>query len=96
MFLVFSTTYPSASLQAGPVAPASIATLKAAGLDAGPEGPPTALWHETLGAATVSIQDSAGAEWLAQLGFAGAGQINFVIPEGVAIGEAVAVAIGRD
>lgn len=91
-----ATAVSAAALSEGPVAPSSLASVFAAGLNAGPEAPGYLPWFETLGGATVHVQDSAGQTSLAQLSYAGPDQINFLVPSSAASGPARVTAIGRD
>lgn len=77
----------AASLRAGTLAPASLATALGSGLanaTATPDSDPVT----TLGGTTVSILDAAGTNWQAPLLYVSSGKINFLIPDGVALGTA--------
>ena len=77
----------AASLRAGALAPASLATALGSGLanaTATPDSDPVT----TLGGTAVSIVDSAGANWQAPLLYVSPMKINCLIPDGVALGTA--------
>jgi uncharacterized protein (TIGR03437 family) len=77
----------AASLHAGNLAPASLATVLGSGLasaTATPDSDPVT----TLGGTMVSIVDSAGTNWPAPLLYVSSTKINCLIPDGVALGTA--------
>ncbi|HZY59514.1 MAG TPA: hypothetical protein VFE56_07115 [Candidatus Binataceae bacterium] len=77
----------AASLRAGTLAPASLATALGSGL-ANATATPDADPPTTLGGTTVSIVDSAGTSWQAPLIYVSPTKINCEIPDGVALGAA--------
>ncbi len=79
----------SASFEGGPVAPGSLVTafpLFGAKLATATAAADSFTWPVTLAGATVSIRDSAGATSSATLAYASPGQINYRVPENVAVG----------
>jgi uncharacterized protein (TIGR03437 family) len=76
------------------VAPASLATLYPSGamsMAAQSGSPP---WPTALGGISLEIRDSAGTSRLAPLLYVAGNQINFLVPEGTALGEAALEIVG--
>jgi uncharacterized protein (TIGR03437 family) len=88
--------YSSASyLPFGPLAPDSIASVFGQGLADAPGASSVPPLPATLANATLSVKDSAGVTRSAPLYYAGPTQINYVVPDGTALGAAtVTVAKG--
>src|ERR1035438_7581696 len=80
----------AASYSATAVSPASIASLYAPGLAASTAATPSLTLPATLAGASVTVQDSAGTSKTAALFFVSPGQINFLMPAGLANGSATA------
>ena len=79
----------SATFRFGPLAPDLVASAFGVNLAASRSGAvPLPLPTELVGT-SVRVTDSTGAEFLCGLYFASAGQLNFVLPSGVALGPAV-------
>jgi uncharacterized protein (TIGR03437 family) len=70
------------------VSPGSLATLSAAGLGAATQQA-IAPWPTRLGGIGLDVRDSVGVTRSAPLLYASPNQINFQVPEGTAVGEAV-------
>ena len=87
-----------ASFEGGPAAPGSIVTsypIFGATIATSTASAPSANWPTTLGGAAVTVRDSAGTTRTAQISYASATQLNFVIPNGTVTGVAtVTVAAG--
>jgi uncharacterized protein (TIGR03437 family) len=81
-------TVSAAGLTRTALAPLSAASAFGEGLATGLEVAQTNPLPTTLRGTTVKVIDSAGTERLAPLLFVSAGQINFLIPEGTALGAA--------
>jgi uncharacterized protein (TIGR03437 family) len=80
-------TTPSSIVAAFPIFNATIATSTASAS--------SPSWPTTLGGATVTVTDAAGAARTAQISYASPSQINYVVPEGTATGFAnVRIAAG--
>jgi uncharacterized protein (TIGR03437 family) len=75
------------------LAPGSIASAYGEGLAAGPAGATALPLPQELNGTSVEIRDSAGGRHRAGLFYVSAEQINYLIPENVAIGAAQAVVI---
>lgn len=88
----------SASFEGGPVAANSMVTstpMFGATIATSTAGATTANWPATLGGATVTVKDSAGTTRTAQISYASAALLNWVVPAGTAAGVAtVTVAAG--
>ena len=88
----------AASFEQGPVAPGSLVTatpLFYSVLATSTETASSAVWPTTLGGATVSVKDSAGATYSAAISYASPTQLNFQLPKGLATGAAtVTIAAG--
>ncbi len=69
-------------------APNAIVSAFGAGLATGTAGATTNPPLTTLGGATVTVTDSAGASQPAELLYVSSGQINYIIPDGLAAGAA--------
>ena len=82
----------AASYSASRVAPESIVTAFGVKLATGTQSASTLPLPTSLAGTRVMVRDSAGVERLARLFFVSPGQVNYLVPEGVAIG-AVTVAI---
>jgi uncharacterized protein (TIGR03437 family) len=79
----------AASLESGPSTANSIVTaypIFGATIATSTVAAATATWPTTLGGATVTVIDSAGAARNAEIAYASPGQINYVVPEGTATG----------
>ena len=70
------------------LAPDSLASAYGSALAVQTASPSGATLPLILGGSTVSIQDSAGTVRLAQMFYASAGQVNFLVPAATAIGRA--------
>lgn len=88
------TSVPAASALQGPVAPGSIATGFGVGLTEQTAEADVLPLPTTLGGVSVSVTDSRGAERRAPLFFASPTQVNYLVPEGTAEGEAVVTVRG--
>src|SRR5882762_9472937 len=76
----------AASFAGDSVAPDSIVSAFGQGLAAGVLVPAPGEYPTSLGGASVRVADSAGASRLTQIYFVSPGQINFVMPPGIAQG----------
>jgi uncharacterized protein (TIGR03437 family) len=76
----------SATFQIGPVAAESLASAFGARLATATEAAAEIPLPITLAGTTVTVRDSAGVERQAQLVFVSAGQVNFLLPAGLAPG----------
>lgn len=76
----------SATFQIGPVAPESLASAFGANLATVAEAASETPLPTSLGGTTVTIRDSAGVERQAQLVYVSAGQVNLLLPPGLAPG----------
>ena len=81
-------TNVSAASGAPGVAPESFVTAVGAGLATDTQGATSAVYPVVLAGSTVSIRDAAGVVRLGPLSFSSPGQINYVMPAGVAAGSA--------
>jgi len=80
---------PAATGEKGPVAPGSLVTAYAqygASLATSTGTAPTTNWPTTLGGATVTVRDSAGASRAAAIYYASPAQINYLLPADTATG----------
>lgn len=84
------TTTSAASFSPTAVAPESIATGFGAGLTTISENATTIPLPTTLAGVSVRVRDALGTERLAPMFFAGANQVNYLIPQGSANGAATA------
>ena len=88
----------AASLEGGPVTPGSLVTATAtfdAKLATSTARASREPWPDTLAGATVTIRDAAGATHQAQISYASPSQVDYRVPEKVAIGVAnVIIAAG--
>jgi uncharacterized protein (TIGR03437 family) len=88
----------AASFEGGPVAPNSIVAsypIFGATIASSTAAASSPSWPTTLGGATVTVTDSAGATRTAQISYASPTQLNFVVPSGTADGVAtVKVTVG--
>jgi uncharacterized protein (TIGR03437 family) len=82
--------------KAPPVAPYSIATALGTDLATSPVANSAATLPVTLAGTTVSVQDSAGMSRPSQLYYVSSGQVNFIIPQGTAIGNATVTITSGD
>lgn len=82
----------AASFKAGALASESIVALFGAGLANSTQVAATAPLPVSLGGTSVTVRDSANNEKLAPLFFVSEGQINFLMPSGLANGEATIIA----
>jgi uncharacterized protein (TIGR03437 family) len=81
----------AASLEPGPSAPNSMVAaypIFGAVIASSTQSADSANWPTTLGGARVAVTDSAGVTRNAQISYASAGQINYVVPDGTATGNA--------
>ena len=78
------TLLSAASFTGGALCPDSIVSLFGQGLADGLVIAPAGAFPDSLGGVSVRIADSAGVERAAQLYFVSPGQINFVMPAGIA------------
>ncbi len=85
----------AASGSRGAVARGSLVSIFATALDAGPESRNYTPLFQTLGDATVFIQDTSDTGQLAPLAYAGPGQVNFAVPGNTPTGPTVITVIGR-
>jgi uncharacterized protein (TIGR03437 family) len=69
------------------LAPGSIAAAYGSGLATTTATAPSPMWPTTLGGTTVSIVDSAGKMSAGQIYYASATQVNYFIPDSVALGQ---------
>jgi len=86
-----ATISSAASFEQGPQAPRSLVTalpLFHSVLATATESVSSATWPTTLGGATISITDSAGATLAAPISYASPTQLNFLLPAGLATGAA--------
>jgi uncharacterized protein (TIGR03437 family) len=83
-----STALSAASFVAGSLAPESIAALFGSGLSTATASACCLPLPTNLGAATVSVTDSAGVSRAAPLYYSSPAQINFEVPAGTATGNA--------
>ncbi len=81
-----AVTTNGASFKAEPVAAESIASIFGNNLAIGSQVATTLPLPFELSGTTVKVRDSAGVERLAPLFYAGAGQVNYQIPAGTAVG----------
>ncbi len=88
------TGIQSAAAPIGAVAPGSLASLYAQDLAAAPAQATTLPLPTTLGGVTLTVTDSAGVRRSAPLLYVSPGQINFLLPDGVAPGTATVVTAG--
>jgi uncharacterized protein (TIGR03437 family) len=86
------TLVSAASFANPPLAIGSLATINAPGLTAPASVANYTPWPDTLGGVTVQVKDSAGKSLMALLSYAGPGQVNFQVPEGMATGKATITA----
>lgn len=86
----------AASFKAGPLASESIVALFGAGLATSSQVATTAPLPISLGGTSVTVRDSANNEKLAPLFFVSEGQINFLMPAGLANGEATILVANAD
>ena len=82
-----SSVVNAASMKAGPIAPGSFATIFGTNLGVFPTSGDDRT-AQALGGSSVTLKDSSGATFTANLSFASYAQINFVVPSGVATGAA--------
>jgi uncharacterized protein (TIGR03437 family) len=88
-------TVSAASFSGSSVAPESIVAAFGIGLATGTQAATTLPLPAQLAGTQVMVRDSAGAERRAPLFFVSPGQVNYLVPEGVAIGAAtVAITSG--
>lgn len=87
-------TVSAASLAQGPVAPGSIVSGFGGGLSAQTVVAAMTPLPTELGGVTVTVTDAEGAARLAALVFVSPGQVNYLVPEGTAVGEAAVVVRG--
>ena len=83
----------AASLEQGPQAPGSLVAafpLFFSVLSTSTASAPTADWPVTLGGTTVAVTDSAGSALPAKIFYASPGQLNFLMPSGLASGAGTA------
>jgi uncharacterized protein (TIGR03437 family) len=79
----------SASFEGGPTAPGAMVTafpLFGMKLATTTEAASSPAWPTSLGGATVTVRDAAGVNHAATISYAAAGQLNYRIPENVALG----------
>jgi uncharacterized protein (TIGR03437 family) len=86
-----ATAVNNASYAAGPVAPQEIVSLFGNGLST--QTASTALPLASLGGTTVQVKDSAGSSQTAQLFAVSPGQVNLLVPSGLAAGPATATVL---
>jgi uncharacterized protein (TIGR03437 family) len=84
-----ATLASSASFERGPVTPGALLTAvplfgtTIATTSASADSP---NWPLTLGGTTISVRDAAGVDRAAQISYVSPGQVNFRLPEGLAVG----------
>jgi len=88
------TNENAASFVVGPLAPDSFATVFGANLATVTQAIPIP-YPTTFGGTTVAFTDSQGVAWQAPLEYVSPGQVNYIVPDGMALGQAtVTVASG--
>jgi uncharacterized protein (TIGR03437 family) len=78
-----------ASFEQGPQAPGSLVSafpLFFSVLSTSTASASSANWPATLGGTSISVKDSSGASYPAQISYASPGQLNFLLPAGLASG----------
>jgi uncharacterized protein (TIGR03437 family) len=75
----------AASVQLGPVAPASIVSIYGTGLATGTEATPSPAWPLSLVGTTATVQSNGGVRYAAQLAYASPTQVNLLIPKEISI-----------
>ncbi|MGA1995916.1 MAG: IPT/TIG domain-containing protein [Bryobacteraceae bacterium] len=89
------TNENAASFVVGPLAPDSFATVFGANLATVTQAIPIP-YPTTFGGTTVAFTDSQGVAWQAPLEYVSPGQVNYIVPDGMALGQAtVTVASGQ-
>jgi uncharacterized protein (TIGR03437 family) len=86
--VISGATVQSAAAPSSAVAPNSLASMFGANLAAGTAQATTQPLPTQLGGVTLTVTDAAGAQRDAPLIYVSPGQINFVVPDGVAAGSA--------
>lgn len=87
-FAPSATATSSASYYNFPQAPGALVSSFGSNLAATTEGATSTMLPTTLGSTTVSVTDSQGVTRQAQMTFASAGQVNWLVPAGTAPGPA--------
>jgi len=88
------TNVNAASSLAGPLAPNSWVSAYGTGLATASQGAST-LNQTNVGGTTVTVTDASGAQRLAPLSYVSPGQVNYLVPNGTALGAAtVTVSVG--
>jgi uncharacterized protein (TIGR03437 family) len=87
--LTIAANGSAASSKITALAPASIATMYGTNLATATGSPTTSTLPTSLKGTTVTIADSSGAQQTAPLFYVSPGQVNYLVPAGTALGEAV-------
>jgi uncharacterized protein (TIGR03437 family) len=90
---LLASTVNAASFDATSISSGAIASLYGANLSDNTASTPSANLPNSLGNVTVNVKDSVGTTYVAPLFFVSAGQINFLVPTGLANGSATATVL---